>query len=208
MLSKYSRLATSAAQALAIVVFLGASVAQAEGDIERGRVLADTCKGCHAVDTYNNVYPTYHVPRIGGQSVDYLAAALKEYRAGNRDHSTMTAQAASYSDQDIADIAAYLSSVVPALEPGPAKGQAPEAAVTCKACHGENGVGQISMYPYLAGQHQDYLFKALSDYKNGKRTGANAMIMQTQVMNLSEAELKALAAFYAQQGGLSAVPMD
>ena len=115
MLSMYSRLAVNAMRALALFGILGFSTANAEGDVENGRVLADTCKGCHAVDTYNNVYPTYHVPRIGGQSAAYVEAALKEYRAGNRDHSTMTAQAASYSDRDIADIAAYLASIVPEL---------------------------------------------------------------------------------------------
>ncbi len=198
----------SAVRAVAVVGFLGMSVANAAGDVERGRVLADTCKGCHAVDSYNNVYPTYHVPRIGGQSQDYLVAALKEYRAGNRDHATMTAQASSYSDQDIADIAAYISSVVPPLTAGEPKGQAPAAATTCKACHGETGIGQISTYPYLAGQHQDYLEQALSDYKAGARKGPNASIMQAQLMMLSDEDLKAIAAYYAQQDGLTILPRN
>ena len=162
----------------------------------------------HAVDSYTNVYPTYHVPRIGGQSADYLAAALKLYRAGERPHKSMQAQASSYDDQEIADIAAYLASVVPPIEAGEAQGEAPAAATTCQACHGANGVGQISMYPYLAGQHEDYLLHALKEYRAGERKGPNGMVMQTQVMNLSDAELKALAEFYAKQGGLSAVPMD
>ncbi len=208
MLSKYSRVAMSAARAFAVLGFLGISAANAAGDIERGRVLADTCKGCHAVDTYNNVYPTYHVPRIGGQSADYLAAALKEYRAGNRDHSTMTAQAAAYSDEEIADLAAFLASVVPPLEAKPAKGEAPAAAVTCKACHGETGIGQISVYPYLAGQHQNYLEQALAAYKSGARKGGNAGIMQAQLMNLSDEDLKAIAAYYAQQDGLRSLPLE
>lgn len=208
MLSKYSRFAASTLRALAVFAFLSVSTAQAEGDIERGRVLADTCKGCHAVNSYTNVYPTYRVPRIGGQSAEYLAEALKLYRAGNRDHSTMTAQAASYTDEEIADIAAYLASVVPPIEASEPKGQAPESAVACQACHGANGVGQISMYPYLAGQREDYLLHALKQYRAGERKGANAMVMQTQVMNLDDAQLKALAAFYAKQDGLSAVPMN
>jgi len=205
----YSRLAVSAARAIAVFVFFGLTAAQAAaGDIERGRVLADTCKGCHAVDTYNNVYPAYHVPRIGGQSEDYLVEALKLYRDGKRDHSTMTAQASSYDDQAIADIAAYISSVVPPLTPAEPKGQAPEAATVCKSCHGGNGVGQISTYPYLAGQHKDYLLQALSDYKSGARQGPNAMVMQAQLMTLSDDDLKAIAAFYAAQDGLSSLPMD
>ncbi|MBT8422583.1 MAG: c-type cytochrome [Gammaproteobacteria bacterium] len=208
MLSTYSRVAVSAVRAVAVIAFFSAQIAHAEGDIERGRVLADTCKGCHAVDSYNNVYPTYHVPRIGGQSADYLIEALKLYRDGKRDHQTMTAQAASYDDQEIADIAAYLTSVVPPLEAAQPVGTAPNAATTCKACHGETGIGQISIYPYLAGQHKDYLLQALYDYKNGARQGVNATVMQANIMALSDAELDVIAEYYSRQDGLSAVPMD
>jgi len=208
MLSMHSRLAVSALRALIVFVTLGFSSVQAAGDIEAGAILADTCKGCHAVDSYNNVYPTYHVPRIGGQSAEYLEAALKLYREGNRDHSTMTAQAASYSDQDIADISAYIASIVPELKAGTPKSQAPEAANVCQSCHGETGIGQISMYPYLAGQHQDYLIQAMSDYKSGARKGPNAMVMQAQLMMLSDDDIKAIAAYYAKQDGLTALPMN
>ena len=69
------------------------------------------CQGCHGVTGYKNAYPNYHVPRIGGQSAQYLSNALHEYRQGKRKHPTMQAQAESFSEQDIADIAAYLSSV-------------------------------------------------------------------------------------------------
>ena len=91
----------------------GTAVAQtaADGDIEAGKLKAYTCTGCHGIPGYNNTYPTYHVPRLGGQHADYIVIALKAYRDGLRDHSTMTAQAASLSDQDIADIAAYFGSL-------------------------------------------------------------------------------------------------
>jgi cytochrome c553 len=208
-LSKYSSVAICAVRAVAVFCAFGvATNVAAQGDAERGAVLADTCKGCHAVDTYNNVYPTYHVPRIGGQSAEYIATALTLYRDGGRDHATMTAQAASYSDQDILDIAAYLSSAVPPLAVGEAMGQAPEAATVCASCHGANGVGQINSYPYLAGQHQDYLEQALSQYQSGARKGANAMVMQAQLMTVSDQDLQAIAAFYAHQDGLQSLPMD
>lgn len=85
--------------------------AHAAGDKEHGRILVYTCAGCHGVTGYKNAYPSYHVPRIAGQNEDYLVNALKEYRSGNRSHPTMRAQGESLSDQDIADIAAYLSSL-------------------------------------------------------------------------------------------------
>lgn len=81
------------------------------GNAESGRVLAYTCQGCHGVTGYKNAYPNFHVPRIGGQSAPYLSQALTEYKQGKRKHPTMQAQAQSFSDQDIADLSAYLSTV-------------------------------------------------------------------------------------------------
>ncbi|MEN8130226.1 MAG: cytochrome c [Pseudomonadota bacterium] len=85
------------------------STGQAAGNVEAGKPMAQTCLGCHGVPSYTNVYPTYHVPKLGGQHPDYIVAALKAYKKGERDHGTMRAQAASLSDQDMADIAAYLT---------------------------------------------------------------------------------------------------
>jgi len=99
--------------AAAVMALLAAPAALAAGDVEAGRLKANTCMGCHGIPGYNNVYPTYRVPMIGGQSEDYLAAALHEYKSGQRPHKTMQGQAMSLSDQDIADIAAYLA-VAPA----------------------------------------------------------------------------------------------
>jgi cytochrome c553 len=88
-----------------------AAAAPAKGDATRGKGLTYTCRGCHGITGYKNAYPNYHVPKIGGQSETYLANALTEYREGKRKHPTMQAQAESFSPQDIADIAAYLSSL-------------------------------------------------------------------------------------------------
>lgn len=82
-----------------------------KGDAAKGQMLTYTCQGCHGITGYKNAYPSYHVPRIAGQSAQYLASALNEYREGKRKHATMQAQAQSFSAQDIADIAAYLSTV-------------------------------------------------------------------------------------------------
>ncbi|MFA7432023.1 MAG: cytochrome c [Rhodospirillaceae bacterium] len=84
--------------------------ALAAGDVEAGRVKAFTCMGCHGVPGYNNVYPTYHVPKLGGQHAQYMVAALKAYKNGQRSHTTMRAQADNLSEQDMEDIAAYFES--------------------------------------------------------------------------------------------------
>ena len=88
-----------------------ATPAAPTGDAARGKPLTYTCQGCHGITGYKNAYPNYHVPKIGGQSAQFLTNALMEYRSGARKHPTMQAQAQSFSEQDIADIAAYLSGI-------------------------------------------------------------------------------------------------
>src|SRR5687768_16363079 len=63
-----------------------ASPAVLDGNAQAGRTLAYTCQGCHGVEGYKNAYPSFYVPRIGGQSAEYLAQALTEYKKGNRKH--------------------------------------------------------------------------------------------------------------------------
>jgi cytochrome c553 len=86
-----------------------ASAANAAGDPAAGKQKVYTCYGCHGIPGYTNAYPTYRVPMLGGQNADYIVAALKEYKSGERKHGTMNAQASTMSEQDMADIAAYLS---------------------------------------------------------------------------------------------------
>jgi cytochrome c553 len=81
------------------------------GNTDNGRTLAYTCQGCHGITGYKNAYPSYRVPKIGGQTQQYLSQALSEYRQGKRRHPTMQAQSMSFSEQEIADLAVYLSTV-------------------------------------------------------------------------------------------------
>ena len=90
-----------------------AAAEPAKGDPKAGRALVYTCGGCHGVAGYVNAYPNYRVPKIAGQNYDYLVAALTGYKKGERAHPTMRAQGESLSEQDIANIAAYLSSLTP-----------------------------------------------------------------------------------------------
>src|SRR5919108_2710643 len=94
--------------AAAILALLAAPAAVGAGNPDAGRAKANTCMGCHGIPGYTNADPTYRVPKLGGQPADYLGAALRAYRAGERPHKTMHAQAVSLSDQDIDDLAAYL----------------------------------------------------------------------------------------------------
>jgi cytochrome c553 len=94
---------------LAVTLTLPLTVG-AEGDPQEGKQKAETCLGCHAIETYTNVYPTYPVPKLGGQNAQYVIDALKAYANGDRPHVTMHAQASTLSDKDMQDIAAFLSS--------------------------------------------------------------------------------------------------
>jgi cytochrome c553 len=100
--------------AASLVLAVSALPAAAKGDAAKGKALFYTCTGCHGIADYKNAYPTYRVPKVGGQNEQYLVAALTGYKNGERKHPTMQAQAESFSEQEIADIAAYLSSLKPA----------------------------------------------------------------------------------------------
>jgi cytochrome c553 len=121
----------------------------------------------------------------------------------------MQAQAATLTDQDIADIAAYLSTV----EGEPTAGKSADAAlaveegrrkaVACVQCHGETGVAAAPQWPNLAGQHESYLEQALFQYRTGKRMD---VLMQPLVAPLDEQTIGQLAAFFAAQPGLYIAP--
>lgn len=96
--------------AAACGLLAASSAVMAAGDPAAGRTKSETCLGCHGIPGYNNTYPTYHVPKLSGQYADYIVAALKAYRDGQRKHATMNVQAMSMSEQDMADIGAFWQS--------------------------------------------------------------------------------------------------
>jgi cytochrome c553 len=172
------------------------------GDAERGKVIGQTCTGCHGIPGYYNAQPAYHVPKLGGQNADYIEVALQGYRRGTRGHETMQAQASSLSDQDIADVAAYFAGFEGEAET--ARTRASRAMIeagrakaeTCKACHGEAGVAAAPQWPTLAGQHENYLQIALERYKSGQRID---LVMNPLIAPLDEQSIEELAAFFAAQ---------
>ena len=172
-----------------------AAAGPAQGDLHRGKELSYTCLGCHGVDGYKNAYPNYSVPKLEGQHPEYLIAALQGYRSGDRSHITMHSQATTLSDQDIVDIAAYFAGKPLVSEHKPT-GTPPQAAALCVTCHGQDGVTIAPMYPSLAGQHADYLTRALDEYKKGGRKNP---IMGGFVANLTEAQIEEIAEYFSKQ---------
>jgi len=190
---------------IASAVFLVAGSAQGAGDPVAGKSKFYACKGCHGIPGYTNAYPTYHVPKVGGQYEPYVISALQAYKDGSRKHASMEGNAGALSDRDMADIAAYLAQFESKKQEGPVTGdvaKGKEVAAKCASCHGEDGNAPAPNFPRLAGQYESYLVKAIQDYQSGKR---NNPIMQSMVQGLSEEDVKNVSAYYASQAGLSVV---
>ncbi len=190
--------------ALAAAAMVMTVPATAAGDASRGKTLAYTCLGCHGIETYKNVYPTFSVPKLRGQHPEYIVAALQGYAKGERSHATMHAHASSLSDQDMEDIAAYLSGEQVKSSGKSPVGRAPAAAAACVQCHGTDGVGVADLYPTLSGQHADYIEHALHSYLSGSRRN---VIMRDATSKLKPEEIRQLAEYFSkQQPALKTVP--
>ena len=190
--------------ALTVALLLATAVlaqpALADGDVEAGKQLGYSCLGCHGIDGYRNAYPSYRVPKLGGQKAAYIVIALKGYRDGKRTHPTMIGQASSLSDQDIENVAAYLASIGgETVAAGGSKNASFDKAQACTACHGQNGVSVNAMWPTLAGQHEDYILQALGSYRDGSRYDP---VMSAQAALIAEEDVVLLAKYFASLDGL------
>lgn len=191
---------------VAAVSVLGMHAAHAatanKGDATRGKTLVYTCAGCHGIPGYENAYPNYRVPMIAGQKDAYIIKALHEYRSGDRKHPTMHAQASSFSDQDIDDIAAYLSSLAPPASSLPQAPQtkAPAKAMVCASCHGMHGQAEVAgadpTTPRIAGQYQNYLAQALHEYQTGQRDNP---VMKGMAATLTGKDIETVTRYFAEQ---------
>lgn len=197
----------SALIALALSVSAGGFAATAHAqDAKAGEKKAAMCIGCHGIPGYQASFPEIHkVPMISGQNAKYIQAALTAYKKGERKHPTMKAIAASLSDQDMADLAAfYESNGGPGAAAAAAEAAGPVAELlkkgNCASCHGDNFSKPIDpSYPKLAGQHADYLFVALKAYQtdNNPQLGRANPIMGGMAKPFTHAELKQLAGYLA-----------
>jgi len=185
----HMKIVASTAALLIAAAFIS-QPALAEGDVAAGKEIGYTCLGCHGIEGYRNAYPSFRVPKLGGQKAGYLEIALKGYRAGTRKHPTMVAQATSLTDQEIADVAAYLAS---------SQGASFDKAAACVACHGQNGISVNAMWPTLAGQHEDYLRNSLQQYRDGTRGDP---VMTAQAALIAEEDVAKLAFYFSRLEGL------
>jgi len=206
---------------LALAALATTSIAAQAQDAKAGAKKAAMCLGCHSIEGYQSSFPEVHkVPKISGQNAKYLASALAAYKKGERKHPTMRAIAASLSDQDMADLAAYYESHIagsakvpdkPAVAPSPQVAELLKKA-NCASCHGENLTRSIDpSYPKLAGQHADYLYFALKAYQTDKNphVGHANPIMMGMAKPYTLAEIKLLAQYISSlPGELKVVPQS
>lgn len=202
----------------AVAALLQAALPAAAQDAKAGEAKAQMCIGCHGIPGYQASFPEVHkVPMISGQTEKYIAAALAQYRKGDRKHPTMRAIAGSLSDADIADLAAYYARQQPADKPGEAPAakpaNEPSARVAellkktnCASCHGANFNAPVDpSYPKIAGQYADYLYVSLKAYQldRNPNVGRSHAVMSAMAKQYTPAELKAMAEYIGSlPGGL------
>ncbi len=200
------------------------------GDAAKGADKAAMCIGCHGIVGYQASFPEiYKVPMISGQGAKYIVSALTAYQKGDRKHPTMRGIAASLTEQDMADLAAFYETQgkaaggtsAPAALATPVPEALKDRMAVCVACHGPNFSSPIdATYPRLAGQHADYLYAALKAYHTDGNTlvGRSNATMRSQVvqeadgkkkLTFSNPELKQMAAYLAAlPGDLKVVPQS
>jgi cytochrome c553 len=171
---------------------------------------AAVCQGCHGVGGEGN--PPAVIPRIAGQSPEYLEKQLRDYATGDRFHPVMQNFAKPLSDSDRAAIAAYFSSLQTPYIPVKTKGFAEQLALghqlanqgaeakhvqACKSCHGPDGSGVLHAAPFLAGQSAEYLANSLKSFKEGTRKNDPGKLMSSVAAGLTDADIQAAAAYFS-----------
>ena len=180
-----------------------ASASNPLGDAQRGAKVAPLCLTCHGAVPTQTGSPAFVPPKLGHQRASSIFYALQDYRAGRRKSDVMGPVAAQLTDQQMRDVAAYLTST-PLKIPTPqmAGSRAYALAVSrCSLCHGETGLGEVDGTPILTGQHRSYLEHALNAYRSGSRVEPT---MTTMARALSPDEVGLAAAYYSSQQGLEA----
>ncbi len=185
-----------------LVTFGISGVAHAAGDAAAGKANTAVCAACHSADG-NSAVPNF--PKLAGQNEAYLLKQLKDIKGGSRQVVEMTGMLGGFSDQDLANIAAYFASqkvqIGQASEELVAAGQQiyrgglmDKGVAACTACHSPNGTGNASAgFPALSGQHGAYIEKQLMAFRTGARDNDPNGMMRDIAAKLSDADIKAVA---------------
>lgn len=170
-------------------------------DLAAGAAKAQACMACHGPGGISQMAET---PSLAGQPDGFLQWQLVFFRTGTRKSPVMQPMAATLKDDDIRDLAAFFAAQKPpraspgkADDPLVAAGRKVAQGNRCTSCHKDDFSGTQAT-PRLAAQREDYLLKALREFKSGKRVGGGVAAMADVVYPLVDDDLRALARFLAQ----------
>ncbi|MDU6134271.1 c-type cytochrome [Bradyrhizobium sp.] len=175
------------------------SVSVQAADLEAGKAKAELCAGCHGE---NGVSQTENIPSLAGQQDQFVQWPLVFFRAGTRKNEAMKPIVDQLTNEDIRNLGAYFASLTPAKAPPDndpdlsRKGAEAAAGRRCASCHLDSYAGTKGV-ARLAGQREEYLVKALHDYKSGQRVGGSQAAMTDVAYPLSAEEITALAHYLA-----------
>lgn len=171
------------------------------------------CVTCHGAQGEGN--PAGGFPRIGGQPEYYLNRQMIGFANGSRNNPIMSPIAKAMNTQQMRDVSAWYATLsapaAAAAGPKPPAGALERGRVlasvgdeskgvqSCGNCHGPGGMGEAPAYPYLAGQHSNYLTAALGEWKSGVRKTDTSGQMPIIAKALSNADIAALSAYYSAQ---------
>ncbi len=191
--------------AAALAFSFGAQAQTGKPDLVKGAALfGGVCIACHGADG-NSTTPVN--PKLAQQHPEYLVKQLQEYKSGKRDNAIMKGFASALSDEDMHNIAFWLTSQKGA--PGFAtdketvalgeriyRGGIPDRQIAaCAACHSPNGAGLPVQYPRLSGQHAEYTATQLNHFRSGAR--ANNAAMTGVAAKLNDREIQAVSDYIA-----------
>jgi thiosulfate dehydrogenase len=170
------------------------------------------CAACHGANGEGSA--AAHVPRIAGQSAEYLQKQLDDYASGARDNAIMSNFAKALSAEQRQDFAKrYAAMSAPFLEESAAspkqlarghqlayQGDEVLRVQACNACHGPDGRGVLHAAPYLAGQTSEYIGSALKAFQTGSRKNDAGELMRSVAARLADADITAAAVYFANEG--------
>jgi cytochrome c553 len=171
-------------------------------DLAAGKEKAELCTGCHGE---NGISQTENIPSLAAQPDLFLQWQLVFFRSGTRKNDQMQPIVEQTNNDDIRNLGAYFASLAPP-KPLPddnpdlsRKGAQAAAGRRCASCHSDTYAGTKAV-ARIAGQREEYLLKALHDYKSGVRSGGGMAAMAEVAYPLSEEEITALAHYLAHLG--------
>ncbi|MBR0925047.1 MULTISPECIES: c-type cytochrome [Bradyrhizobium] len=183
------------ALSLAVPAFIPAQAADNSAIKEK----ASVCSGCHGE---NGISQTENIPSLAGQPDQFIQWQLVFFRAGSRKNDQMKPIVEEITNEDIRSFGAYFSQMTPpkAADDGDPdlskKGAQVAAGRRCASCHTDSFAGTKAV-ARLAGQREEYLVKALHDYKAGQRVGGGVAAMADVAYHMSDEEITAVSHYLA-----------